>query len=118
MIVREVTILVRPNIEITADEKGPSVTVRIGLQLYSVRNALADSTPGALARVSELGFRYLEAANHNAADDDGITVRRADDGTELRLGYREIERARTVFDWGGPSPKPGKTTTKTKANQT
>ncbi len=72
MIVREVTILVRPNIEITADEKGPSVTVRIGLQLYSVRNALADSTPGALARVSELGFRYLEAANHNAADDDGI----------------------------------------------
>jgi ribosome maturation factor RimP len=48
-----------------------------------------------------------------ASDGDGIVLRRGDDGTELRLGYRDIERARTVFDWGGPSPKPGKTTTKT-----
>ena len=48
------------------------MTLRIGLQLYSVRNALADSTQATLERVSELGFRYLEAANHNAASDDGI----------------------------------------------
>ena len=37
-----------------------------------------------------------------AADDDGITV----DGHILRYG--DIEKARTVFDWG-PAPKPGKT---------
>jgi ribosome maturation factor RimP len=48
-----------------------------------------------------------------AADDDAITVRSDDDGLELRLGYDDIERARTVFDWGGSAPKPGKTTTTT-----
>jgi ribosome maturation factor RimP len=54
-----------------------------------------------------------------AADDDGLTIRRSDDGTELHLGYDDIERARTVFDWGGPAPRPGRTTTtKTKASQT
>jgi ribosome maturation factor RimP len=35
------------------------------------------------------------------ADDDGITV----DGH--RLSYADIDRARTVFEWG-PAPKPGK----------
>jgi ribosome maturation factor RimP len=39
-----------------------------------------------------------------AADDDGITV---DDHT---LRYDEIEKARTVFEWGS-APKPGKTKT-------
>jgi ribosome maturation factor RimP len=36
------------------------------------------------------------------ADEDGIVV----DGR--RLAYREIDRARTVFEWG-PTPKTGKT---------
>jgi sugar phosphate isomerase/epimerase len=48
------------------------VPLRIGLQLYSVRRALAESTPKTLQRISELGFRYLEAANHAADTDDGI----------------------------------------------
>lgn len=43
-----------------------------------------------------------------SSDDDGVTVRR-DDADELRLSYHDIERARTVFAWGGPAPKPGKT---------
>ena len=42
------------------------------------------------------------------ADDDGIAVR--DDGHEgeeaRRIPYADIERARTVFEWG-PAPKPG-----------
>lgn len=46
-----------------------------------------------------------------AADDDGITVRTGvdDEGTpvERRLAYADIERARTVFEWG-PGDKPGK----------
>ncbi|GAS98309.1 uncharacterized protein RMCC_5274 [Mycolicibacterium canariasense] len=46
--------------------------LRIGLQLYSVRTSLADSTPKTLQRISELGYHYLEAANHSAATDDGI----------------------------------------------
>jgi ribosome maturation factor RimP len=41
-----------------------------------------------------------------AADDDGVTVT-TDTGEERRLAYRDIEKARTVFEWG-PAPKPGK----------
>ena len=37
-----------------------------------------------------------------AADDEGITI------GEHTLSYDEIEKARTVFEWG-PAPKPGKT---------
>jgi ribosome maturation factor RimP len=39
-----------------------------------------------------------------AADDDGFTVE-TDAGTRT-LGYDDVERARTVFEWGG-APKPG-----------
>ncbi len=50
----------------------PGRQVTVGLQLYSVRNALAESIPTTLRRISDLGFHYLEAANHHAATDDGI----------------------------------------------
>jgi len=43
-----------------------------------------------------------------AADDDGITV------DDVHLSYDDIDKARTVFEWG-PAPKPGKTKTKAKA---
>jgi ribosome maturation factor RimP len=39
-----------------------------------------------------------------AADDEGVTV--ATGEGERRIGYDEVERARTVFEWG-PAPKPG-----------
>lgn len=43
-----------------------------------------------------------------AADDDGVTLHPVDgSGDDRRLAYDQIERARTVFDWG-PAPKPGK----------
>lgn len=54
-----------------------------------------------------------------AADDEGFTVRlaegeaEAEAGAERRLRYDEIERARTVFEWG-PAPKPGGGGTRTK----
>jgi ribosome maturation factor RimP len=40
----------------------------------------------------------------SAADDDGVTV--ATDEGDRRLAYDEVERAKTVFEWG-PAPKPG-----------
>ena len=46
------------------------------------------------------------------ADDDGIVVT-ADDGSQRRLAYVEIDRARTVFEWG-PAPKPGSPQTRKK----
>ena len=43
-----------------------------------------------------------------AADDDGIEIETGPAaGDRLRIGYGDIERARTVFEWG-PTPKPGK----------
>jgi ribosome maturation factor RimP len=45
--------------------------------------------------------------NLSAADDTGIEVL-GDGATEARrIPYSQIERARTVFEWG-PAPKPGK----------
>jgi ribosome maturation factor RimP len=43
------------------------------------------------------------------ADDRQITVRigEGDDAAERTVGYDQIDRARTVFEWG-PAPKPGK----------
>lgn len=49
-----------------------------------------------------------------AADDDGITVRvgEGDDAPLRTVAHHEIERARTVFEWG-PAPKPGSPKPKT-----
>jgi ribosome maturation factor RimP len=50
------------------------------------------------------GERRLEG-EVAAADDDAVTLRTAS-GDE-RVAYDDIDRARTVFEWG-PAPKPGK----------
>jgi ribosome maturation factor RimP len=51
------------------------------------------------------------------ADGGGITIRvgertdqdeaERDQPVDRRLAYAEIDRARTVFEWGAPGPKPG-----------
>ena len=41
-----------------------------------------------------------------ATDDDGITLRDPETLTERTLRFDQIEKARTVFEWG-PGPKPG-----------
>lgn len=46
--------------------------VRIGLQLYSVRQSLAEDPWGTLAAVAGAGFTRLEAANHRARQDPGV----------------------------------------------
>lgn len=54
-----------------------------------------------------------------SADDDAIEIKvDAADGSSRRISYADIERARTVFEWG-PTPKPGKprTTKPTKKNK-
>jgi sugar phosphate isomerase/epimerase len=48
------------------------VSVRVGLQLYSVRSSLARDPWGTLARLAGAGFTHLEAANHNARNDPGV----------------------------------------------
>ena len=51
-----------------------------------------------------------ERGSLEAADDEGIVLLPSDGpgrGRPRRLSYDDIERARTVFEWG-PAPKPGK----------
>lgn len=48
------------------------VTVRIGLQLFSVRESLTRDPRGALADIARVGFTRLEAANHRARLDPGV----------------------------------------------
>jgi ribosome maturation factor RimP len=57
------------------------------------------------AAAGETGERRL-AGVLAAADDGGITVRSDDPPAERRVPYDDIERARTVFEWG-PAEKPG-----------
>ena len=48
------------------------MALKVGIQLYSVRESLKADPYGTLAKVAEAGFKYLEAANHDAANDDGV----------------------------------------------
>lgn len=48
------------------------MSIRIGLQLYSVRQSLAADPWGTLEAVAEAGFKCIEAANHNALTDPGV----------------------------------------------
>lgn len=48
------------------------MALKIGIQLYSVKNAIAQRPYEVLRQISEAGYRYIEAANHNAANDPGV----------------------------------------------
>ena len=55
-----------------------------------------------------------------AADDDAITIRAhggPDGPTARRIPYSQIDRARTVFQWGG-QPKPGQKNPKSRQRRT
>jgi ribosome maturation factor RimP len=43
----------------------------------------------------------------DASDDDGITITLEPGGDQHTIAHRDIEKARTVFEWG-PEPKPAK----------
>lgn len=46
--------------------------MKAGIQLYSVRTAMQQDPLAAIRRVAEIGYRYLEVANHNADKDPGV----------------------------------------------
>lgn len=46
--------------------------MKVGIQLYSVRNHMAKDPAGTIRKVAEAGYRYIEVANHNAAVDAGV----------------------------------------------
>jgi sugar phosphate isomerase/epimerase len=64
------------------------VVVKIGLQLYSVRQSLARDPWGTLGSLAEAGFTRLEAANHDARNDPGVGF--GVDATELRTRLADL----------------------------
>ena len=45
----------------------------VGLQLYSIRDAMAEDVPGSLKKVSDLGYKYLEMAGYSDGKFYGYT---------------------------------------------
>jgi len=45
--------------------------MKVGLILYSVRNAMADDAMATVEKVGKLGYKYIEVCNHNAVQDTG-----------------------------------------------
>jgi sugar phosphate isomerase/epimerase len=45
--------------------------MKVGIQLYSVRNSMAISPLDTIEKVINAGYKYLELANHNAENDPG-----------------------------------------------
>lgn len=48
------------------------MALKVGIQLYSVRDLMNADPLGTIGQVAEAGYKYLEAANHKAMEDDGV----------------------------------------------
>lgn len=48
------------------------MALKVGIQLYSVKNAIKERPYEVLRQVAEAGYHYVEAANHNAENDPGV----------------------------------------------
>ncbi len=48
------------------------MSIRVGIQLYSVRNSLMKDPFGTLDKLAEIGYKYIEAANHDTTKDPGV----------------------------------------------
>ena len=55
-------------------ERGVRKSMQVGLQMYSVRNAFERDPFGTLEKVAELGYRFIEVANHKAEQDAGAGI--------------------------------------------
>ncbi len=77
------------------------MSLQIGVQLYSVREALKNDPAGTIEKVVAAGYRRLEAANGNAGADPGVGLGMpAGEVNELlaRLGARIIGSHVNPFD--------------------
>ncbi len=48
--------------------------MKVGVQLFSVKNAMAENPLKCLKEVAEIGFKYIEPANSNAKNNYGIGI--------------------------------------------
>jgi sugar phosphate isomerase/epimerase len=50
------------------------MALKIGLQMYSVRKSFEKDPLGTIAKVADIGYKYLELANRNAYEDPGSGI--------------------------------------------
>lgn len=48
------------------------MSLKVGIQLFSVRDLMQKDPYETIKKVTELGYKYIEPANHNALQDDGV----------------------------------------------
>ena len=48
------------------------MALKVGIQLYSVRDLMNRDALKTIGQVAEAGYKYLETANHRAMEDDGV----------------------------------------------
>ena len=48
------------------------MALKVGIQLYSVRDAMAQNPIETCKTVANIGYKYLEFANHNGENDFGV----------------------------------------------
>ena len=83
----------------TADPK----TFGIGLQLYTIRDAMAADVPGSLTKVSETGYKYLELAGYTDGKFYGyepVEFKKLvnDLGMEILSSHTQVEAAGITLD--------------------
>lgn len=75
----------------------------VGLQLYSIRDAMTADTPGSLKKVSDMGYKYLELADYKDGKFYGIEpveFRKLvnDLGMEILSSHTQVEGAGVTLD--------------------
>ena len=75
----------------------------VGLQLYSIRDAMAEDVPGSLKKVSDLGYKYLEMAGYSDGKFYGYAPaefkKLANDlGMEILSSHTMVEAAGITMD--------------------
>jgi sugar phosphate isomerase/epimerase len=48
------------------------MAMKVGIQLYSIKTKMKEDPVAAIAKVADMGYKYLEGANHNALEDPGV----------------------------------------------
>lgn len=48
------------------------MALKVGIQLFSVRDLMQENPAETIKKVANLGYKYIEPANHTALEDDGV----------------------------------------------
>ncbi|TFH21666.1 MAG: sugar phosphate isomerase/epimerase, partial [Bacteroidia bacterium] len=75
----------------------------VGLQLYSIRDAMAADVPGSLKKVSDLGYKYVELAGYSEGMFYGYAPAEfkkmvTDLGMQVLSSHTQVEAAGITMD--------------------